>query len=646
MTSPTPLQAFSSIPKETTPNSTVHTDTQTEEMTGAQALIRSLEDLGVSVVFGLPGGQILPVFNAITDETKFRFVLTRQEQSAGEAAQGYALATGRVGVCMVTSGPGATNMVTSIAEAATDSVPLIVITGQVAANLIGTDAFQEADIIGITYPIVKHSYLVTEAQDIPRVLTEAYYIAQSGRPGPVLIDLTKTAQTGRMNYSWPQKPILPGYKPTTKAHGHVLQDTAQLLLESKQPLLYVGGGAVRAQSSQQLAELIELTDAPVVTTLAARGIVPDNNKHTLGMPGMHGTVAANGAIQECDLLIALGTRFDDRVTGNLNQFAPNAKVVHIDIDPAEIGKNRLADVPIVGDVAQVLDDLNEVIKQTFSHKSRPQLDEWWQRINRWQTDYPRTYEHAPEGQIEPQWAIHELSKIANEDSVWVTDVGQHQMWASQCIDFKRPLSWISSCGLATMGYGLPAAIGAAAGVDNSRQVWLIDGDGGFQVSSAELATARQENMAIKIVIVNNSSYGMIRQWQNLFYGAHYSYTDLHDSQLVDSEHAGTGSTPAVPNFVKLAQAYDCVGLQANTKEEAIEAFQQASHINDRPVVIDLQVWVDAKVWPMVPPGASNNEIIYKPGITPLVREPSGNNTSKRLPTTPPECSSVEKAHHG
>ncbi|OZG50666.1 acetolactate synthase large subunit [Bombiscardovia coagulans] len=622
MAAPTPLQAFSSIPKEPATPSIGQTDPQGESMTGAQALIRCLEDLGIDVVFGIPGGQILPVFDAITDETKFRFVLTRQEQAAGQAAQGYALATGRVGVCMVTSGPGATNMVTPIAEAAMDSVPLVVITGQVSVESIGTDAFQEADIMGITYPIVKHSYLVTDARDIPRVMTEAYYIAQTGRPGPVLIDLTKTAQTQQVAYSWPQKPILPGYKPTTKAHGHVLHDAAKLLSLSKRPLLYVGGGAARAQASSQVIRLSELTDAPVVTTLAARGVIPDSNPHSLGMPGMHGSISANGAIQECDLLVAIGARFDDRVTGKLRQFAPNAKVVHIDIDPAEIGKNRAVDVPIVGDVAQVLDDLCEVTQQTFARTNKPDLTAWWQRIHSWQTAYPRTYESSPTGQIEPQWALQELNQLVPKNAVWVTGVGQHQMWASQFIDFEHPLSWISSCGLGTMGYGLPAAIGAAVGTKNDRQVWLIEGDGGFQVSSSELAVARQEGLPLKIVIFNNSSYGMIRQWQHLFYSAHYSYTDLHDGTVTHQGQATINAMPPVPDFVKLAEAYDCLGLRANSKTEAVAAFTQALNTNDQPVVIDLRVWSDAQVWPMVPPGASNSEIIYKPGVTPLLTQDS------------------------
>ncbi|BDR54199.1 acetolactate synthase [Bombiscardovia apis] len=627
MASPTPLQAFSSIPKETEPRNGENSVAPGEPMTGAQALIRSLEDLGVSVVFGLPGGQILPAFDAITPETKFRFVLTRQEQAAGQAAEGYALSTGRVGVCLVTSGPGATNMVTPIAEATMDSVPLVIITGQVAADAIGTDAFQESDIMGITYPIVKHSYLVTNAQDIPRVLTEAYYIAQSGRPGPVLIDLTKTAQTQSMQYSWPQKMILPGYKPTTKAHGHMLQDAAELLTTAQRPLLYAGGGAARAQASRQLTQLAQLINAPVVTTLAARGVIADGDEHTLGMPGMHGSVAANGAIQACDVLVAIGARFDDRVTGDLEHFAPHAKVVHIDIDPAEIGKNRRVDVPIVGDVAQVLDDLNEEIPQVRERVESADLAPWWRRIHDWQSAYPTSYESAPNGQIEPQWAVQEIARLAAPDSIWVTGVGQHQMWASQFIDFERPSSFISSCGLATMGYGLPAAIGSAVGAADTHPVWLIDGDGGFQVSSEELATARQEGLPLKIAILNNSAYGMIRQWQDLFYNGHHSQTDLGDGDEDSaSETSATNShaaaakdnrTHAVPDFVKLAQAYDCVGLRASSKEETTAAIEQALAINDRPVLIDLRVWKDAKVWPMVPPGASNSEIIYQPGITPL-----------------------------
>lgn len=613
MSLPTPLQAFSSVPKDEGQNKN-GTRLQGEPMTGAKALIRSLEDLGVTDVFGVPGGAILPTYDAINAETTFRFTLVRHEQAAGHAAEGYAISTGRVGVCLVTSGPGATNMVTPIADAMMDSVPLIVITGQVGVDSIGTDAFQEADIVGITYPVSKHSYLVTDAQDIPRVMTEAYYIAQSGRPGPVIVDLTKTAQNGKMVYSWPQNMILPGYNPVTQAHGHVLNDAAKLFVQSHRPVLYLGGGAMRSNARQEVEHLVQISGAPLVTTLPARGIIPDSDPAVLGMPGMHGTVAANGAIQHSDLLVAIGARFDDRVTGSLEDFAPVAKVIHIDIDPAEIGKNRKADVPIVGDVAQVLHDLIPVIEETQRTWGRSDLKPWWDLINSWRQDYPTTWEETPDGSLAPQWVVKTLSEKADPATIWVSGVGQHQMWASQFIDFEQTRSWVSSCGLGTMGYGLPAAIGAAIGEQNQeapRQVWLIDGDGSFQMTSEELATAGQLGLPIKIAILNNSVYGMVRQWQTLFYGGHYSQTSLHDG---DAKAPGQSE---IPDFVKLAEAYRCLGLRAFTKEEAQESIDRANQVKDRPVLIDFRVWKDAMVWPMVPAGASNDTMIYKPGVQPL-----------------------------
>lgn len=619
MALPTPLQAFSGVPKNT-----ASADKQTiidgEKMTGAQALIRALEDLGVQDVFGLPGGAILPVFHAINDDTKFRFTLVRHEQAAGHAAEGYAVATGRVGVCIVTSGPGATNMITPIADANMDSVPLVVITGQVGVNAIGTDAFQEADIVGATYPVVKHSYLVTRAQDIPRVLAEAHYIARSGRPGPVVVDLTKTAQTGEMYYSWPQRMILPGYNPTTKAHGRVISDAAKLFAQSYRPVLYVGGGAVRSNASAEVAELAEVTGAPIVTTLPARGIVPNSNPKALGMLGMHGAVAATAAAQRCDLLVAIGARFDDRVTGKLDAFAPGARVIHIDIDPAEIGKNRAPDVPIVGDVSTVLNDLIPEIKRSQAIGGKPNLKPWWDELNRLREEYAIDYDQPcdkpTDGSLAPQWVIKQLSDHADPSTIWVSDVGQHQMWSAQLIDFEKPHSWISSGGLGTMGFGLPAAIGASVGSQRDfkgrKPVWLIAGDGSFQMTSEELTTAFLDHAPVKIAIINNSVYGMVRQWQTLFFGQHYSQTNLADG---DSKEGGEFFD--VPDFVKLAEAYGCVGLRAFTEDEAIDAINKANEINDRPVLIDFRVWKDAMVWPMVAAGASNDEVIYKPGIKPL-----------------------------
>ena len=622
MALPTPLQAFSGVPKNT-----ASADKQTiidgEKMTGAQALIRALEDLGVQDVFGLPGGAILPVFHAINDDTKFRFTLVRHEQAAGHAAEGYAVATGRVGVCIVTSGPGATNMITPIADANMDSVPLVVITGQVGVNAIGTDAFQEADIVGATYPVVKHSYLVTRAQDIPRVLAEAHYIARSGRPGPVVVDLTKTAQTGEMYYSWPQRMILPGYNPTTKAHGRVISDAAKLFAQSYRPVLYVGGGAVRSNASAEVAELAEVTGAPIVTTLPARGIVPNSNPKALGMLGMHGAVAATAAAQRCDLLVAIGARFDDRVTGKLDVFAPGARVIHIDIDPAEIGKNRAPDVPIVGDVSTVLNDLIPEIKRSQAIGGKPNLKPWWDELNRLREEYAIDYDQPcdkpTDGSLAPQWVIKQLSDHADPSTIWVSDVGQHQMWSAQLIDFEKPHSWISSGGLGTMGFGLPAAIGASVGSQRDfkgrKPVWLIAGDGSFQMTSEELTTAFLDHAPVKIAIINNSVYGMVRQWQTLFFEQHYSQTNLADG---DSKEGGEFFD--VPDFVKLAEAYGCVGLRAFTEDEAIDAINKANEINDRPVLIDFRVWKDAMVWPMVAAGASNNEVAYRPGTQPLLHK--------------------------
>ncbi|KFJ05309.1 acetolactate synthase large subunit [Bifidobacterium subtile] len=613
MVSPTPLQAFSGVPRPSAPERK-QAIVDGEKMTGAQALVRSLEDLGVKDVFGIPGGAILPVYDAINDDTSFRFVLTRHEQAAGHAAEGYAIATGRVGVCIVTSGPGATNVVTAIADANMDSVPLLVITGQVGVSAIGTDAFQEADIVGITYPVAKHSFLVTRAQDIPRVLTEAHYIANSGRPGPVVVDVTKTAQKELMYYSWPQRMILPGYNPVTKAHGHVLSEAAKLFEQSYRPVLYVGGGAVRSDAGAQVKTLAELVNAPIVTTLPARGLVSDRDAKVLGMPGMHGTIAATGAIQRSDLLVAIGARFDDRVTGDLNAFAPTARVIHIDIDPAEIGKNRRADVPIVGDVATVLDDLIVEIRRTQSIQGKPEHAAWWQQIDEWRKEYPNAYAESDDGSLAPQWVVEQLSDVANPLTIWVSGVGQHQMWASQFIDFQSPHSWISSGGLGTMGYGLPAALGACVGSERdfkgAKPVWLIDGDGSFQMNPQELATAFQEHMPLKIAILNNSTLGMVRQWQTLFYKQHYSQTDLFDGDDVPEE-------TDIPDFVKLADAYGCVGLRVRTKDEAIAAIEKANAINDRPVLIDFRVWKDAMVWPMIAAGTSNDEVVYKPGVTPL-----------------------------
>lgn len=616
--SPTPLQAFRGVSKSAG-DQHKRTIADGEKMTGAQALVRSLEDLGVKDVFGVPGGAILPVYHAINEETGFRFILTRHEQAAGHAAEGYAVATGEVGVCIVTSGPGATNIITAIADANMDSIPMVVITGQVGVDSIGTDAFQEADIVGATYPVAKHSYLVTNAQDVPRVLAEAHYIARSGRPGPVVVDLTKTAQNGEMYYSWPQRMILPGYNPVTEAHGRVLADAARMFQRSFRPVLYVGGGAVRSDAGDEVKALSDLTGAPIVTTLPARGIVPDSDPAVLGMLGMHGTIAATGAVQRSDLLVAIGARFDDRVTGKLEAFAPGARVIHIDIDPAEIGKNRVADVPIVGDVKTVLQALIPQIEQLHKEHGKTDLTTWWTLLNKWVEQYPIAYEEPTDGTLAPQWVVQQLSAEADPNTIWVSGVGQHQMWATQLIEFHHPHQWISSGGLGTMGFGLPAAIGAEIGsqqyFDGKKPVWLIDGDGSFQMTSEELATAFMEGTPIKIALLNNSVYGMVRQWQTLFYEKHYSATILHEEEK-------TGLV-GVPDFVKLAEAYGCVAMRARTKEEAIECIRKANQINDRPVLIDFHVWKDAMVWPMVAAGDSNDNVTYMPGIKPLLN-PQGN----------------------
>lgn len=628
--SPTPLQAFRGVSKSAG-DQHKRTIADGEKMTGAQALVRSLEDLGVKDVFGVPGGAILPVYHAINEETGFRFILTRHEQAAGHAAEGYAVATGEVGVCIVTSGPGATNIITAIADANMDSIPMVVITGQVGVDSIGTDAFQEADIVGATYPVAKHSYLVTNAQDVPRVLAEAHYIARSGRPGPVVVDLTKTAQNGEMYYSWPQRMILPGYNPVTEAHGRVLADAARMFQRSFRPVLYVGGGAVRSDAGDEVKALSDLTGAPIVTTLPARGIVPDSDPAVLGMLGMHGTIAATGAVQRSDLLVAIGARFDDRVTGKLEAFAPGAHVIHIDIDPAEIGKNRVADVPIVGDVKTVLQALIPQIEQLHKEYGKPDLTTWWKLLDKWVEQYPVAYEEPTDGTLAPQWVVQQLSAEADPNTIWVSGVGQHQMWATQLIEFHHPHQWISSGGLGTMGFGLPAAIGAEIGsqqyFDGKKPVWLIDGDGSFQMTSEELATAFMEGTPIKIALLNNSVYGMVRQWQTLFYEKHYSATILHEEEK-------TGLV-GVPDFVKLAEAYGCVGLRARTKEEAIECIRKANEINDRPVLIDFHVWKDAMVWPMVAAGDANDNVTYMPGIKPLLN-PQGNVSLQDEPETTEE----------
>jgi len=582
-----------------------------EQVTGAQSVIRSLEELDVEVIFGIPGGAVLPVYDPLFDSQKLRHVLVRHEQGAGHAASGYAHATGKVGVCMATSGPGATNLVTPLADAQMDSIPVVAITGQVGRALIGTDAFQEADISGITMPITKHNFLVRSGDDIPRVMAEAFYIASSGRPGAVLVDIPKDVLQGQCTFSWPPKMDLPGYKPNTKPHNRQVREAARLIAAARKPVLYVGGGVIRGEATEQLRELAELTGIPVVTTLMARGAFPDSHRQNLGMPGMHGTVAAVAALQRSDLLIALGTRFDDRVTGKLESFAPEAKVIHADIDPAEIGKNRHADVPIVGDVKAVITDLITMLCQDrgAGTPAIPEMTDWWAYLDGIRETFPLSYGPQSDGSLGPEYVIEKLGQIAGPDAVYVAGVGQHQMWAAQFIKYEKPRTWLNSGGLGTMGFAIPAAMGAKMALPDT-EVWAIDGDGCFQMTNQELATCAIEGIPIKVALINNGNLGMVRQWQTLFYEERYSQTDL-------ATHSRR-----IPDFVKLAEALGCVGLRCEREEDVVDVINQARAINDRPVVIDFVVGADAQVWPMVAAGTSNDEIQAAHGIRPLFDDES------------------------
>ena len=576
-----------------------------EVLTGAQAIIRSLELLGIDTVFGLPGGAILPTYDPLMDSKKIRHILVRHEQGAGHAAEGYASASGKLGVCIATSGPGATNLVTAIADAHMDSVPLLAITGQVASTHIGTDAFQEADIVGITMPITKHSYLVTRAEDIPGTIAAAVQIATTGRPGPVLVDVAKDAQNQKAEFVWPPKIDLPGYKPTTKAHGKQIAAAAELILESKKPVLYIGGGSIRAVAHKELLKLASLTGAPAVTTLMARGALPDTHPQHLGMPGMHGTVPAVTALQKSDLLITLGARFDDRVTGDAKSFAVGAKVIHIDIDPAEIGKIRHADVPIVGDLKEVLKELNAELEKNPKTK-KLDLKDWWKFLNELKKRYPLGYDWPEDGMLSPQYVIERIGELSGPEAIFAAGVGQHQMWSAQFIKYERPNSWLNSGGAGTMGYSVPAAMGAKV-AQPERLVWAIDGDGCFQMTNQELATCTINNIPIKVAVINNSSLGMVRQWQSLFYNGRYSNTDLHTGQ----------DSMMIPDFLKLADAYGCLGIRVTKKEEVDAAIKLAMKTNDRPVVIDFVVGKDAMVWPMVPAGLSNDDVQFARDAAPV-----------------------------
>jgi acetolactate synthase I/II/III large subunit len=580
-----------------------------EAMTGASALVRSLEALDVEVIFGIPGGAILPAYDPLFDSS-VRHILVRHEQGAGHAATGYAQATGKVGVCMATSGPGATNLVTPIADAMMDSVGIVAITGQVATSLIGTDGFQEADIQGITIPITKHNYLVQTAEELPRILAEAFHLASTGRPGPVLVDIPKDVLTAQTVFHWPPTMDLPGYHPTLHPHTKQIREAARLISTAKRPVLYVGGGVLKAHASEALLKLAELTGAPVVTTLMARGAFPDSHPQHMGMPGMHGTVGAVYALQKSDLIVALGARFDDRVTGKLDSFAPGAAIVHADIDPAEIGKNRAVDVPIVGDAKLVIEELCGALVADAG-AARSHQTAWWAALNEIRERCPLGYDEPPDGTLAPQYVIKRIGELGQQlggsDTIFVAGVGQHQMWASQFISYEKPATWLNSGGLGTMGYAVPAAMGAKTGRPDTT-VWAIDGDGCFQMTNQELATCALEGIPIKVAIINNGNLGMVRQWQTLFYDQRYSNTDL-----------GTHKH-RIPDFVKLAEALGCVGLRCETAEDVDKTIEAAMAINDQPVVIDFVVGKDSMVWPMVAAGTSNDEIMFARGVRPIFDE--------------------------
>ena len=565
------------------------------KLTGAQALVKSLEMENVDVVFGLPGGAILPVYDPIL-ESPIRHILVRHEQGAGHMAEGYAHATGKPGVAMVTSGPGATNIVTPIADAMMDSIPMVIITGQVPLSVIGSDAFQECDTVGITMGVTKHNWLITSADDIPRIVKEAFHIATTGRPGPVLIDLPKDIANAEMEWYWPEKVKLPGYKPTTSGHPRQIKEAAQLISQSKKPVIYAGGGILKARAADALKEFAELVGAPVVTTLMARGAFPDDHELCLGMPGMHGNFTAITAMQESDLLITLGARFDDRVTGKLDGFAPDAKIIHVDVDPAELGKVRDPDVPIVGDCRLVIEELVKATEKVFAKEQRADISEWIEHIKQNQKDFPLAYDRDDENTVKPQYCIEQIYAASPDDTILVSGVGLHQMYASQYWTFNYPYTWINSGGLGTMGFSVPAAIGAKVAKPD-RMVWAIDGDGCFQMTAQELVTAAIEKIPVKIAILNNSYLGMVRQWQELFYEERYSEVYLSDT---------------IPDSVMWAEAMGCAAFRVDKKEDVIPTIEKANAINDRPVVIDFRVDQSEKVFPMVPVGRTNSQVELGP----------------------------------
>jgi acetolactate synthase I/II/III large subunit len=566
------------------------------KVNGAHAVLKALEQEGVEVIFGIPGGASMPIYDPLVDASSIRHILCRHEQGAGHAAEGYAWATGRVGVCMATSGPGGTNLVTPIADAKMDSVPIVAITGQVPTPVVGNDAFQEADITGITMPITKHNFLVKDPEAIAETVREAFHIASTGRPGPVLIDLPKDVLLAEITWSWPDRVKLPGYKPTTKGNQRQVVEAVKLILGAKQPVLYVGGGVIKASATEELARLATVGKLPVVTTLMARGAFPDSHELCLGMPGMHGNYSAVTALQKADLLIALGTRFDDRVTGKLAAFAPDAKVIHVDIDPAEIGKNRAVDVPIVGDCKDVITKMAVELESRQAEQGVPDRSAWLDQLADWQRRFPYRYEQSPDGPIKPQYCVERLRSFADDDTIAVAGVGQHQMYASQYWRFEHPRHWINSGGLGTMGFAVPAAMGAKVGQPDKRVV-AIDGDGCFQMTAQELATSATEKIPFVTAILNNGYLGMVRQWQELFF---------------DERYSGVYLNPDVPDYVKLAEAYGAVGLRAEHPEEVDAVIEKAYSVEDRSVVIDFRVDPKEMVFPMVPAGASNDDIILGP----------------------------------
>ncbi len=568
-----------------------------EQLTGAQALIRSLEQVGTEVMFGLPGGAILPVYDPLIDSS-IRHILVRHEQGAGHMAEGYAHATGRPGVAMVTSGPAATNIVTPLADAYMDSVPMVVITGQVPYAVIGTDAFQECDTVGITMPITKHNWLVTDANDIPEIINEAFHVATSGRPGPVLVDFPKDIANQTMDWHWPTSIDLPGYQPNVEADTEQIAAAARLILSAHKPVIYAGGGILKARAAEALRALAELVDLPVVTTLMARGAFPDNHPRCLGMPGMHGNYTAITAMQQSDLLIALGSRFDDRVTGKVDGFAPHAKIIHVDIDPAELGKVRRPDVAIHGDCNLVITELIAAVRAELDRLGSERIDltPWHAQLDDWKRTYPLRYHQEMGGALKAQYCVEQLRDLSPEDTIVASGVGQHQMFASQYWKFNHPYTWVNSGGLGTMGFSIPAAIGAKVGKPD-RTVWAIDGDGCFQMTAQEIVTASAERIPIKVAILNNAYLGMVRQWQELFYEERYSEVYL---------------SRELPDYVKWSEAMGAAAFRVEHTDDVAPTIEKANSINDRPVVIDFRVDDMEKVYPMVAAGTTNDDVILGP----------------------------------